>query len=130
MRNFRENVIYLEKKDLLHGKLPVGAKHPISGKPCFQGWAVVLVQGSYCGFCNEFKPAFQALADAHPHIQFATIQIDGSQPGERDILSVVPGLVGDMPGVPHIARFHNGVFQDAFQGNRTKEDCQNWLLSK
>ena len=49
-----ENVWYLEDTDFVQGALkPYVGK----GKP-----VVVMAQGSYCGYCQTAKPAFQSLS--------------------------------------------------------------------
>ena len=70
-------VIFLEMKDFEGNVLT------INGKP-FPGTVLIMVQGSFCGYCTQAKPDFIKLAKrfgssylSNNSIVFATIKIDG-----------------------------------------------------
>lgn len=47
---------------------------------------VVMVQGNFCGYCTQAKPAFQQFAEQNNGRVFcATIQGDGQEEGEPEL---------------------------------------------
>jgi len=126
------NVVYLEDTEFDHqGRLRTTVLNPITYKPYFSDLTVVMIQGVYCGYCTEFKPIFQRLADEFAgQIDFATIQTDGKTPGEQiwngpDALTMILGK--PIQGVPMVVRFYQGVPVDEFTGPRTYEGLRAYL---
>jgi thiol-disulfide isomerase/thioredoxin len=80
------NVIYLEQSEFdsnLNLSSPLLNRY--SGQPLLSGLTIVMIQGNYCGYCTKMKPMYQQVADelVSSGIDFATIQIDGTQRGEE-----------------------------------------------
>jgi len=97
------------------------------------GLAIVMVQGNYCGYCTQLKPIFQRVADelSQPGLIFATIQIDGAQPGEQvfktDALSRIIGQ--PLQGVPLIVKFYDGYPVQSYSGGHSYEELKKWILN-
>jgi len=87
MSNLLVNIPYLEASDVM----PNGNLQPsvTQGKP-----TILMIQGNFCHFCSDSKPAFQQLANTTPNITCVTIQTDGS-PSETQASRIFP-----MNGVP------------------------------
>lgn len=118
------NVVYLENTDFnQRHKLVSSVQHPQRKRPYFKDvHVVVLVQGTYCGYCNDFKPIFQEVADQiSPRVQFATIQIDSSAPSENIFQTNALTSIIQQPlqGVPLVVVFYNGKVVDTYKGERT-----------
>jgi thiol-disulfide isomerase/thioredoxin len=139
MKEFNsQNIIYIEQDDikrLTDGryKLYSDIINPRTKKRFFSGECILLVQGNFCGYCNDFKPHFQEVADimaSKSPIEFCTIQIDSKYRKEQIFQDsdVVNSLVGkQIPGVPAIFRFKKGLSVQEFKGERTKEGLIKWL---
>lgn len=86
--------------------------HVNQGMPC-----VVMVQGNFCGYCNQAKPAFQQFADAKKAVA-CTIQIDGS-PSEKKCAAIVQALDKSYRGVPCYLGFNSqGRYAGTHNGGR------------
>jgi thiol-disulfide isomerase/thioredoxin len=127
------NVVYLEASEFTpDGKLHSSRTPPYRNTPYFSGDTLVLVQGTYCGYCNELKPVFQKLAEEYQgRLDFATIEIDGKRPGEKifqtDQLSRLLGK--PLEGVPMILRYRKGRLLDQYRGNRSFESLREFIFS-
>lgn len=104
------NIPYLEQQDVN----PDGSlKDYVSqGKP-----VVVMVQGNFCGYCTQAKPAFQEFAKSTPNCMAVTIQSDGgpSDKGASQNLS----SVNKSQGVPAFLGFNKqGKFVALHNGGR------------
>ena len=84
-----KNVYYLEDSDFDFSnpkevKLTGFKKLNMPNKP-----VLVLLFATWCGYCKQFKPEFQAFADVMKAmgepIYVATIQADGKQPGQVEL---------------------------------------------
>jgi len=134
MKQFNSNnVYYLEDTEFdktykLNSKLI----NKTTGEPFFSGITIVMVQGMYCGYCSEFKPSFQKIADEMTTygIDFATIQIDGSEKGElifkgEELTSI---LGQPLEGVPVVIKFYKGRPVDKYMGSRDYNGLKEWIL--
>lgn len=127
-----DRVFYLEDFDFQTGRLSSDIINRETGQKYFDGLTVVLVQGNYCGHCTRFKPIFQQVANKlSGHVDFATIQVDGSLPSEQlfqtNALSQI--LQQELQGVPLVIKFRQGIRQGSeFQGERTPEALMAWIL--
>jgi len=136
------NVVYLEQSDISPSDYRLssgGIINPVSGRPYFSGRSAVLIQGNYCGYCSQFKPVFQNVADdLSDRIDFATIRTDSPNPGEAlfkgDALSQIIGM--PLQGVPQVIKFQNGAPArlsngqvDVFQGDRNESALKQWLAN-
>ena len=60
---------------------------------------VIMIQAQFCHYCSQAKPAFQKFANNMEGKVFAaTIQPDGEEPGEKELMNLIekikPGFVG------------------------------------
>lgn len=117
MEKILVNIPYLEGSDVL----PDGSLKPTVGKgrP-----VVVMLQGNFCGYCTQSKPAFQAIAN-NPFFAVATVQTDG---GEADrSASAVLGKFNSSGGVPAFLGFDkDGKFKVQHQGSRDSESLMQF----
>ena len=127
------NVYYLEDTEFdSNYTLRTNVVNERTGAPFFSGVTIVLVQGNYCGHCTSFKPVFQQLADelAPQGIDFATIQIDGKEPGEQGFQDSISSIIqGPLEGVPLILKFYQGKPVDKHNGDRSAEAVRQWALA-
>lgn len=128
------NVYYLENTEFdSNYNLRSNLINKYTGAPFFSGITIVMVQGDYCGYCTQFKPHFQQVADelTPQGIDFATIQIDGKLPGEQiftgDGLTNI--LKQPLQGVPLVVKFYQGRPVDQFMGEHTYGALKQWVLS-
>ena len=128
------NVYYLENTEFDSNYI-LGSNlvSNITGAPFFSGLTIVMIQGNYCGYCTKFKPAFQQVADelTPQGIEFATIQIDGTQPGEQmfkgDALAQILGQ--PLAGVPMVVKFYQGRPVDVYGGDHSAGPLAQWIMS-
>ena len=119
------NVIFLEMKDYK------GKTLTINGKP-FPGTVLVMVQGSFCGYCTKSKPDFIRIArDLGSNklddngVYFATIKIDGEK-DEQKLGKAISDLTGEkLPGVPAYLVYKNGTFVGLHTGGRDSNSLKN-----
>lgn len=106
-----ENVLYLEDADVN----PDGSlkSHVTQGKP-----TVVMVQGKFCGYCSQAKPAFEKCATMGHKCAFVTVQMDAS-PGEKKCASAITKNDPKHRGVPAYLGFSaDGKFKAVHGGGR------------
>ncbi len=135
MKQFNSpNVYYLENSEFdSNYRLVSDLTNETTGLPFFSGLTIVMVQGNYCGYCTQMKPYFQALADELSGfgIEFATIQVDGNEPGEQifkgDALTYILGQ--PLQGVPTVVKFYQGYPVDVFAGDHSYEGLKHWILN-
>ena len=60
---------------------------------------IVMIQGTFCGYCTKSKPAFAEFAVKHPEIFCATVLIDGNE-SEKKLNSVLSKVIPNYKGVP------------------------------
>lgn len=108
------NVHHLEDHDVGSDGSVLGGLN--DGKP-----GIVMMQGSFCGHCQNAKPDFQKFADQGKYYA-ATIQIDGSE-SEKKLNNRLSKAFGDAyRGVPHYYKIDSsGKFTGHFTGGRTLE---------
>lgn len=110
MDKILKNIPYLEVQDVNQdGTLK---SHVGKGKP-----VVLMVQGNFCGYCTQAKPAFEEFARNVQNAVAVTVQIDGDQSEKQAnalIAKINPGK-----GVPVFLGFdENGKFEKLHTGNR------------
>ena len=67
---------------------------------------VVMIQASWCGFCNKAKPAFQTFADTYvDKVLAATIHIDGDKESEQLLGKRINIIKPDCRGFPDYILF-------------------------
>jgi thiol-disulfide isomerase/thioredoxin len=119
MSKFLIRVPYLEDNDFN----PDNSLKPYvnNGKPI-----VLMVQGLFCGYCSQAKPAFQQLAKEVP---VATLQIDGG-PSEKQASNRVSKLDPTYRGVPVYLGFSSsGKFLKVHKGGRDLQSLKTFALS-
>ena len=108
-----EPVLYLEDHDLQGGKLSkeivkIADKRPV----------LIMIQGSYCGHCQQAKPEYQKSANNNQNILHCTIVTDGDESEQKlahNISEVVP-----FKGVPTFVIFDKkGQYKNTHNGPRT-----------
>lgn len=120
-------IIFLEIGDFQNGLLTY------RGKP-FPGKVLVMVQGTFCGYCTQAKPAFIKLAETYgartlsnDSVVFATIKIDGKE-SEVKLSKRLPEITGiELKGVPVYLLFENGKFIAIHNGGRDAESLKKFL---
>lgn len=112
---------YLEGSDVN----PDGSlkSHVNEGKP-----VLLMIQGNFCGYCSQAKPAFQELSKILSNVILATIQTDAGPNDKQASLNLKS--VNTSPGVPSYLGFDkNGKFVKAHQGGRDVESLQTFAMS-
>jgi len=83
------------------------------GKP-----VLVMIQGAFCHFCSDAKPAFQQLASSISSFICVTLQVDGL-PSEKQASQRISKLDSSYRGVPTYFIFDaQGRFVKVHQGGR------------
>ena len=124
--NFNNNVIYLEDDDI--DELGTISDYIITlsgGKPI-----LLMIQGSFCGWTQKAKPAFQEHANiTNQGIQHATILIDGNE-SEKALGKRIKKFIKDYNGVPTFVLFVNGRYISTHTGPRTVDGFNTFLSTK
>lgn len=91
---------------------------------------IVMVQGSYCHFCKESKPAFiEAKMRSKGNCIFATLQVDGGET-EKRLSKKLDRIVGKkIQGIPAYLVFKNGRFVELYEGGRDANSICNYIKS-
>lgn len=98
--------------------------HVNMGKPC-----VVMVQGLFCGYCTQAKPAFEQFAHSSQAVKGVTLQIDGG-PSEKSATKRVQALDKSYRGVPTYLGFgSDGRYQKTHSGGRDKQSIEQFASS-
>ena len=70
---------------------------------------VIMIQASWCGYCQKAKPAFQKFANQNQGKVFcATIQADGIRPSEKALGKRLSSIKKEFRGFPDYAVFKDG----------------------
>ena len=114
-------ISYLEEQDI---NPDASLKsHVNNGKP-----AIMMIQGNFCGYCTQAKPAFQQLSNAVPNIAVITVQIDGGESDKKASQLLAP--INKSPGVPSYLGFDsNGKFVKAHTGARDLPSLKQFVLT-
>ena len=100
------NIPYLEGSDVND-----------DGSINLNGTVVLMIQGNFCGYCTQAKPAFQNLSKSLPNgIICATVQMDGQESDKEASRKL--SVVNKSPGVPSFLGFKNGKFVKMHTGGR------------
>ena len=125
MGDIMKNVYYLEDSDFDFSnpneiKLTGFKKLGMHNKP-----VLVLVFASWCGYCQKFKPDFQAFANIIKEmgepIYVATIQADGKEQGQVELSKKLRTIFKDFRGFPDVYMFKNNKLNKKFDRERTKD---------
>jgi thiol-disulfide isomerase/thioredoxin len=120
--NGEKKVIHLEVDDFKKNVLTY-KNHPVKGI-----W-IVMVQGSYCGYCTQMKPLFAKMSrdNKYNDVTFATIQIDGTEQ-EQNLNRLLPKIINtDINGVPAFLRFENGKFSAMIMGGQNERQLVEFM---
>lgn len=111
-------IAYLERSDFSDSGDLIG---PYSGNKAI----FIMIQGSYCGACNQSKPIFQQLANEGT-IQCLTIQLDGERESEKDIGTIINNIYPNLVGIPAFVLYTNGQ-RIPYQGGRSLEEMKQFI---
>lgn len=110
-----EDVAYFEDEDFDgDGNLLISFPKPV----------VIFMQGDFCGYCKQMKPAYQLFAKKmKSKIIPATICIDGT-PSEQKLAARFKNFLAkknvDYKGVPMVLAYKNGKFLKVYSGDRSE----------
>ena len=91
---------------------------------------VIMLQGNFCGYCTQAKPAFQKFAESNKGMVFAaTIQGDGKEPGEQELSKKLNEFFPDFEGFPTYIGYKNGKFVGVHHGGRSVEELEKFARS-
>lgn len=118
---FMVDLNYLEDIDInADGSLKA---HVCKNKP-----VVMMIQGNFCGYCTQAKPAFQQLAREMPSVTVVTVQTDGGPSDKR--AAQMLSSVNKSPGVPAFLGFdREGRFVKMHGGGRDVDSLKNFARS-
>lgn len=118
-QSFTESVKYLENEDLSpDGKLMFDPNKPV----------IIMIMGSFCGWCKKAQPEFQKFADSANHVFSACILIDGN-PSEKKLGQRLSSFIPNYQGVPMFVAFKNGKFYKEHTGQRTAKALVEFSMS-
>ncbi len=69
---------------------------------------LIMIQAGYCGYCTQAKPAFQEFANNNKNIFCATIQGDGTMPGEQELGKRIKTISPGFRGYPDYVKYISG----------------------
>ena len=105
--DFTRPIAYLENEDFDENGHLVNPNIP-NNIP-----VVIMMQASWCGYCQKAKPAFQQFANQNQGKVFcATIQADGTRPSEKALGKRIPSIKKGFRGFPEYAVFKAGSLVD------------------
>jgi thiol-disulfide isomerase/thioredoxin len=93
-------IIYLETADIENGKI----------SDCDIDIAIVFLFASFCGHCNDAKPALVEFAENNPDIPVFVVWADSKVPADAGLIDKLQHL--NTPGFPHYAIAKKGVIMD------------------
>lgn len=118
--SFLVNVPYLEDNDFTDQHTL--KQHVHKNKP-----TVLMVQGSFCGYCKAALGDFQEFANQANNYVAATLQIDGG-PTEKAAVSRVSKMYPEYRGVPLYMGFDkNGKYVTSVVGKRNLSALQQFV---
>jgi thiol-disulfide isomerase/thioredoxin len=125
-------IYYLETSDFTPQHTLSQLVHPISGAPICGETVIVMIQGNFCGYCTKFKPVFQSLAtqmSSPGQLDFATIQTDGSELGERGFNpALIQAIIGQpLDGVPTLVKLKKGQAPQVYKGKMDANSVSRWI---
>ena len=86
---------------------------------------VVMLQAEFCGYCTQAKPAFQEFCNTHNGEVFcATVQSDGSEPGEKELGKRLSKIIPGFRGFPEYVLYKNGKRVDKKISGRSVADLK------
>lgn len=89
---------------------------------------VIMIQANFCGYCSHAKPAFQEFANKHEGKVFcATIQGDGTQAGEKELMKKIKKIDPSFRGYPDYVGYKNGKLIKVHTGGRNVNDLENFV---
>lgn len=123
-------VVHLEIDDFQNNVLTYMSKKTNKRVPVKGTW-IVMVQGDYCGYCKNNKPAFVHLGDRLSSFDkgpvFATVQVDGHAK-EQALSKHLPNITKtSLGGVPAFLKFHNGQFVAMVMGARNENEIVEFM---
>lgn len=113
MTFFKPNIGYLEDDDFTNnGLLSLNESRPV----------LVMIQGSYCGYCTKMKPEYQKAADKVKKCKFTTIELDGKLESEQKLAKRLDHILPiTIKGVPTVIAYKGGNFYKEYTGDRSEQ---------
>jgi thiol-disulfide isomerase/thioredoxin len=88
---------------------------------------LIMIQANFCGHCVTAKPAYQELAnEMDGKVFFATIQGDGTEPGEKELGDMLNTIDKSFRGFPTYIAYHNGK-RTVHKGGRSVDDLKKFI---
>lgn len=89
-------VMYLQRSDFNDNGDIINKEIPFDKQP-----VMIMIQAGFCGHCTQAKPEFQLFADKNKGvITAATIQADGTIPGEKELNEIINKIDPEFKGFP------------------------------
>ena len=122
-------IIFLEDGDFVDGILYY------NGKRVTKGIWLIMVQGSFCGYCKQTKPKFVEAAnrvgsrELGQGVIFATIHTDSKYEGDRKLAKAISGISGiPIPGIPAFLIYDAATRQfSKYDGKREVDDLCSFV---
>jgi thiol-disulfide isomerase/thioredoxin len=116
---YLQNDDFDKKGNLINSSIP-------KNKP-----VIIMIQANFCGYCTKSKPDFQNFADKNSgKYFFATIQGDGTQPGEKELGERLEIIHPKFRGFPSYVGYKNGKFIKVHEGGRDEKSLENSVSEK
>jgi thiol-disulfide isomerase/thioredoxin len=122
MKYLNKPVAYLQDFDFdKNGKL-INKNIP-TDKP-----VIIMIQGNFCGYCTQAKPAFQKFANKNSENVFcATIQGDGTEKGEKELSRRLKKIDPEFQGFPSYVAYKKGEFLKIHDKGRDYDSLVEFL---
>jgi thiol-disulfide isomerase/thioredoxin len=118
-------VVYLQDQDFDNNGNLVNPELLKTKKP-----VMIMIQGNFCGYCTQAKPAFQKFAEENKgKVICATIQGDGKESGEKELSNRVSKIHPNFRGYPGYVLYKNGKLYKVHDGGRGVKDLEKFLQS-
>jgi len=89
---------------------------------------IIFIQASYCGHCNNAKPAFQAFAEKNKgKVLCATIQGDSQNISEQKLMNRIKLISPDFRGFPDYVLYINRKRQNKQIKSRDEKGLQELI---
>ena len=88
---------------------------------------IIMIQANFCGHCVTAKPAYQELANKmNGKVFFATIQGDGTEPGEKELNDILNKIDLKFKTFPTYIAYYKGN-RKVHNGGRSVNDLEKFI---